>query len=244
MLNYLNDIRNRCYCCVGPTGPRGEPGPAGGPTGPRGEKGEKGEQGIQGPKGEQGIQGPRGEQGIQGVPGPMGPIGPSLSRAAYIVTFNDGTTPNGLAVKSLTRIPLNRMELDISNLITLDVGADTIKFNEIGYYKISFAISAYPEVIGPDFDPTTDIVSVGFRLVGTDNVYVGVGDWVYNGEPEELVAIGIISVEDTNNLYELVNLSKYTIYLDTPDLNDIASNSYFSNAYVTLVIEYLGRQGS
>ena len=97
---------------------------------------------------------------------------------------------------------------------------------------------------GQDFDPTKDIVSVGFRETNTDNVYVGVGEFVYNGESVELSASGIISVVDTAVTYELANLGKYTIYLETPDLNNILSNSYFANPLVTIVIEFLGRPGA
>lgn len=198
----------------------------------RGPKGDQGEQGEPGPQGEQG---PKGEQGEKGEPGS------TLSKAAYIVTFNDSMKVNGVDVLSNNRLPLDRMELNINDLVTLDSDNKTIKFNEIGYYKITFTLSAYPLVNGIDFDPTTDIVSVGFREVNTDNIYIGVGEWVYNGEPVELVGQGVISVVSTDSLYELCNLSKSTIFLETPDLKNIASSSYFSNPLVTVVVEYLGR---
>lgn len=172
---------------------------------------------------------------------PRGNAGPTLIKTAYIVTFNDGTSADGIPVDSLDRIPFDRVELDNNNLVTVDFVEQTIKFNIAGYYKVSFSVSAYPKVNAVDFDPTRDIVSVGFRQTNTDNVYVGVGQWVYNGEPVVLTATGIISVPNPNNLYELVNLGKETIYLESPDLKDIASSSYFSNSLVTLVIEYLGR---
>lgn len=171
---------------------------------------------------------------------PKGEDGTNLIKSAYIVTFNDGTSVDGIPVNSLDRIPFSRVELDNNNLVNVDLNEQTIKFNIAGYYKISFTVSAYPKVNAVDFDPTRDIVSVGFREVNTDNAYVGVGQWVYNGEPVVLPAQGIISVTNLNNTYELVNLSKETIYLESPDLRDISSISYFSNSLVTLVIEYLG----
>lgn len=179
------------------------------------------------------IKGPKGDMG------PTGPAGPNIIRAAYIVTFNDGTNPDGIEVLSNERLPLNRIELDVTNLITLD--DNIIKFNEIGYYKINFTVSAYPKVEQIDFDPTKDIVSVGFKSKDSDNTYVGVGEWVFNGEAVELVAQGIVSVISTNDSYELANLSKQPIYLNTPDLRNINTISYFSNSLVTLVIEYLGK---
>lgn len=157
-----------------------------------------------------------------------------------MVTYNDDTSADGIAVESLGRLPIDRMELDPTNLITLDTNEETIKFNTAGHYKIEFKISAYPSVNGVDFDPTTDIVSVGFRQLDTDNVYVGTGEWVFNGEAVELSATGIIVVTDTNALYELVNLGPSTIYLNTPSIKDIKSKSYFSNSLVTLVVTYLG----
>ena len=90
--------------------------------------------------------------------------------------------------------------------------------------------------------PTTkDIVSVGFRETNTDHIYVGVGEFVYNGEPVELSATGIVAVVDTAVTYELANLGKYTIYLETPDIRNISSKSYFANPLVTMVIDYLGK---
>ena len=204
--------------------------------GPKGEKGDKGDQGIPGEKGDIGPQGPKGDIG------PTGPTGRNLIRTAYLVTFNDGTKEDGVPVLSGNRLPISRVELDISNLVTLNEIEKTIKFNEIGYYKISFTVSAYPSVTGIDFDPKTDIVSVGFRKINTDEVYVGVGEWVFNGEAIELIASGVISVVDTHSLYELANLSIKTIYLNTPDIRNISSSSYFSNPLVTMLIEYLGRQ--
>lgn len=200
-----------------------------GPTGPQGE------QGIQGPRGEQGPPGPQGEQG------PIGQDGPNRIKSAYIVTFNDGTFPDGIPIITEETLPLDRVELDTNNIITLNPADGTIKFNEIGCYKISFTVSAYPEVTGVDFDPTRDYVSVGFRLTGTEQIYVGVGEWIFNGEAQELYASGLLSVVNTTDTYELANLGKYTIYLNTPSIENISSISYFSNPLITIVIEYLGR---
>lgn len=184
---------------------------------------------------------------VKGPRGPIGPTGPSGTanfRSAYIVTFNDGTSIDGIEVESNKRLPIDRVELDISSLVTIDSINKTIKFNELGYYKISFTVSAYPAVNDVDFDPTKDIVSIGFREINTDNSYIGVGQWVYNAEPVQLLGQGIIAVIDKENLYELVNLGKYPIYLLTPDIRNIESKSYFSNSLITMIIEYLGRQGS
>lgn len=210
----------------GPTGPTGEIGP----------KGDKGEQGEIGPRGLQGEIGPTGPKGDKGDPAT------GVQRSTYLVTFNNSKFPDGVPVESNRNLPIERIELDVDNLITLDTTNNLIKFNIHGYYKITFTVSAYPFVNSVDFDPTTDIVSLGFRETGTDNVYVGVGQWVYNGEAIELYAQGIIAVADINKTYELANLSKQTIYLSTPDIANIASHSFFSNPLITILIEYLGEE--
>lgn len=58
--------------------------------------------------------------------------------------------------------------------------------------------------------------------------------------PKEITANGIVAVGDPSILYSLVNLGKKSIYLKTPDLKNINSNSYFVNSPVLITIEYLG----
>ena len=254
-----------CYgmCCgpMGPTGPQGVqglqgiPGPQGvtGNTGPQGVQGLQGPQGLKGeigPTGPTGAQGLQGQQGLQGIPGergvtgPTGPAGPELLRAAYIVTFNDGTAAQGVVVPENERFPLDRSELDISNLVTLDSNDEILKFNVAGYYKMTINIYGYIKLTNAQFNPATDFMSIGFRQIGTDNVYIGASKWCYDEEVDQLTAQGILSVNNPANLYEVVNLGKKSICLDSPDLKNINTNSYFVNPFVNIVIEYLGRQGS
>ncbi len=184
-------------------------------------------------------------QGPTGPEGPVGPAGTNIARSAYLATFNDGTLANGLTVPEGERLPIDREELDISDLITLDTANETIKFNLEGYYKVSFTVSAYVlHSTNSTFDPTTDFVSLGFKKVNTDDIYIGTSQFIPDEIAVELVGQGIISVVNTNELYTLDNLSKRDIYLKTPDLPNIGSTSYFSNPLVTIVIEYLGRQGA
>ncbi len=180
----------------------------------------------------------------QGPTGPTGPAGVNIARSAYLTTFNDGTSANGITVQSGDRLPIDREELDISSLITLDTSDETIRFNVAGYYKITFTVSAYVFYSNSTFDPTTDFVSLGFKLVNTDDVYIGTSQWVLNETPIQLVGQGIISVNDTTALYELVNLGPKNICLNSPDLKNTVSTSYFTNSLITIVIEYLGRQGA
>lgn len=256
-INIDSKCKPSCFSYIGPTGPKGDIGPTG-PATIEVNSTTTGNPGTEARVTNSGTNqvvkldftipagniGPTGPKGDIGPTGPMGPIGTNLLKASYLVKFNNSTTTDGIPVGSNGKIPIDRIELDINNLITFNQTENTIKFNEIGYYKISFNISAYPSVTSLDFNPDTDIVSIGFKQVDTDNVYIGVGQWVYNGEAIELSASGIISVVDTNTSYELSNLSKSTIYLNTPDIKNIASTSYFSNPLVTILIEYLGKQNS
>ena len=72
------------------------------------------------------ICGARGPRGARGPIGPPGPAGVNIVRAAYMVTYNDDTSADGIAVESLGRLPIDRMELDPTNLITLDTNEETI----------------------------------------------------------------------------------------------------------------------
>lgn len=200
------------------------------------------------PRGEQGPQGPIGPQGKDGIQGeigptgPTGPTGPSLSRSAYLVTFNAGQQTEGTPINVGENIPIDREEIDLTNLITLNTTDKTLKFNVAGYYRVTFIVSAYIKTSGIYLDKTKDFVTIGFRLSKTDNIYIGASTFIPADAARQLIGQGIISVVNPNNVYELVNLSNQTIYLDTPDLKDISSISYFTNSLVTVNIEYLGRQ--
>ena len=180
------------------------------------------------------IIGPTGPKGDKGDIGPTGPIGPALStyRNAYLVTYNDGSSSAGIVIPSNEALPLERKELDSTNLVTLDT---------IGYYKLTFIVSSYVKKSEPDFNPNTDFVSIGFRQKNTDNIYIGASTWINDEIAKQITAQGTIAVENTNNIYELVNLSKKDIYLFTPDIINIGSHSYFTNSLITIVIEYLGK---
>ena len=183
-----------------------------------------------------GPTGPKGDKGDQGTAGPL------LIRSAYLITFNGETSIKGVEVESNTQLPITRIELDPTNLNTLVNSNKQIKFNIIGHYKITFITSAYVEKIQEEFNPDNDFITIGFKQTNTDNVYIGASKWIQNEIATQIIGHGIITVENTNNTYELDNLGKKTIYLTTPDIKNIASASYFTNPLVTITIEYLGRQ--
>ena len=176
-----------------------------------------------------------------GPTGPTGPTGINKIKNAYIVTYNTNQFVDGIPVDSEERLPIDRVELDVDQLVTVDSNDETIKFNQIGYYKISFMVSARSLKTDTKFEPESDFVSIGFRQVNTDNIYVGSSKWIYNEEFDIINGQGVVAINNTNDLYELVNISPQIIYLNSPDLNHIKSKSYFTNALVNIVIEYMGK---
>ena len=205
---------------------------------------------IRGPKGEQGFpgeigpQGPQGVPGIQGVPGeigptgPTGPTGPEIINSSYLVSFNESYPTDGYMVASGARLPITRQEININTICTLNDNA--ITFSKIGYYQVTMIVHGYTKSQSGTFDKNKDIISVGFRQVGTDLIYIGCSKWIYNDQPETLFATGILSIDNTEETYELSNISDSTLYLISPFINDLNTNSYFTNSTVTLLIQYLG----
>ncbi len=170
---------------------------------------------------------------------PKGDAGPSLINIAYLITFEEKFADEGLEIKELEKLPITRVELDTGNICTLE--NNLIKFNKDGYYKVTFIARSYVKTTTP-FDASKDFVSLGFREADTDNIYIGGSDFIPDSTSKTIYAQGLLSVADTSKLYELVNLSKRSIYLKTPDLENINSNSYFVNSPVSIIIEYLGKK--
>lgn len=171
---------------------------------------------------------------------PTGPIGINSTKNIYLVTFNDGTNVDEILVKSNSALPINRKELDIYELINLDTSNSTIQFNEIGYYKIT-AIASLSLKKDTIFNSDTDFITLGFKVANTDNVYIGASEWRNDENARQIIMHGVIAVNNLDEQYELVNLGNKDIYLNSPDLNNIKSDSYFTNFLITIIIEYMGR---
>lgn len=171
---------------------------------------------------------------------PTGPIGINSTKNIYLVTFNDGTNVDEILVKSNSALPINRKELDIYELINLDTSNSTIQFNEIGYYKIT-AIASLSLKKDTIFNSDTDFITLGFKVANTDNVYIGASEWRNDEYARQIIMHGVIAVNNLDEQYELVNLGNKDIYLNSPDLNNIKSDSYFTNFLITIIIEYMGR---
>lgn len=242
ILDMINKNKKCRRTGFGPTGSKGEQGEVG-PTGSIGlsETIEVGETKTGDPESKASVV-DRGEPNhILDFTIPSGISELSKIKNAYLVTYNDGTYPDGLNIKVEERIPIDRIELDVDNLVTLNNVEKTLSFNQVGYYKISYIISSMIKETNNNFNPDTDFISIGLRLLNTDNIYIGSSKWGYKNEYTYVSGQGILVVDDIKNIYELVNIGQKDIYILTPDLNNIKSNSYFTNALVNIVVEYLGK---
>lgn len=224
----------------------------------KGPKGDKGDQGPQGLNGENGISEKISIENVETIEPdekarihdrfennthnltfyiPKGEKGNKI-QIANIVTFNALDDPDGIAISTNNRLPIDRKELDTNNIVTINSNEKTIKFNKNGTYKITFTVSAKVKT-NINFDSKEDFVTIAFRQLNTDNIYIGSSQWIYNEQFNQITSSGILSINNINDTYELVNLGPKTIYLNTPDLNHIKSNSYFTNTLVNLIIEYI-----
>ena len=75
------------------------------------------------------------------VQGHKGDSEPNTIRAAYLVTFNGNEPKIGITVNSNGILPIERKELDLTNLVNLNQTENTISFNVIGCYRISIIVS-------------------------------------------------------------------------------------------------------
>lgn len=146
-----------------------------------------------------------------------------------------------MEVKFGGRIPITRKEQDLYSISDFNGTASTILFNRVGVYSIKFIVSADIEDSADEFDETRDFVAIGFRKVNSDDIYIGGSKWIRDGVPAQVYGEGILTITDIATPYELVNMGKNSIFLNSPDLQDTISKSYFVNSVVTLIITSLGR---
>ena len=92
-----------------------------------------------------------------------------------------------------------------------------IQFTETGVYKITFSTNAYVKKTGADFDPKTDFIAVGFRIIGTDDIFAAANTWSFNESATNMFGQGLFVVNDLSKEYELVNLQKKSIYINGAD---------------------------
>lgn len=207
------------------------------PRGVTGATGEKGETGATGEKGEKGDKGETGQQGPQGIKGDKGDAGQVYG--ATMLSYNND--PNnfpveGMEIASGNRLPLDRLELDEDGIITLDSSQRLFKFNRKGVYFVTFSVVGYVKNSDPQYDPSTDFVSVAFREVDREEVIAGAVAWTPEQSGHNIFGQGMIVVNDTSAEFELVNMQQKSMFLTGADIQKTISKSYFAVPMVTLSV--------
>lgn len=203
-----------------------------GPTGPKGDKGDTGEIGPRGLPG---------ETGLRGETGPTGPAGPEKIKSTYIITFNQNYSDDGTEVLENSRLQLQQKGVDSDNICTLDTDNNTLKFALTGTYKIDFTVSLYVKQKDTNtFSLSDDFASVGFRKVDDNVVFSGASAWCKDSMPTTLTSNGLFIVTNTDEEFELYNFTKQSIFLISPNIQNINTESYFVNPLVKITIEYMG----
>lgn len=204
---------------MGPQGLQGPPGPKG-EEGPQGVPGERGPQGIQGPKGDTGQEGPMGPQGLQGIPGPLSiPVG-------YFFTSIESITSSSEDVGPMDPIPIDVQVLDTDGNFYHNKTNNSITFLKSGTYYINYTVQA---------KSTGNYIATGFYENGVDTIYAGNAVWSDGTKPVLINGQGIINVT-IPVIYQLVNLSKSTISIQSPELTNLSTESSFASPLVSIVI--------
>ena len=174
------------------------------------------------------IKGPTGPMGPQGKEGPPGPL--DIPTAIFF-KFNENT--NGEEIKSLARLPFNVKIGDEDNsYFVLNQKDATITFLKSGTYYVHFVVLAHP-INGTQYKDDHDMIAIGFTKVIEDSVYAGGSMWDNNKETVSIVGNGIVNLPYDYEKFDLVNFSKYPIYLDSPP----SAYTYTSSNYINPVIQ-------
>ncbi len=218
----------------GDKGEKGETGPAG-PPGPQGDQGPQGPPGLQGDQGFPGPKGDTGEKGERGEPGPVGPPGPLEIPAALFITFDIEEPATGIKVNANNRIPIELKVSDETNNFTLNSEDNLITIKNPGIYRVDFTLYAMA-ISDTVFVKANDIIAVGLKKPDEPTVYAGASIWNDNQLPTAVVASGIISTTQPDEDFELLNVGKREIYLNSPNLEN---TSFFANPVLMLMIQKL-----
>ena len=201
-------------------GPKGDTGEQG-PPGPIGPKGEEGPQGIPG------IQGPQGETGSKGDPGPLNiPI-------AFVLTTSEDLEGGSQQIESGYNVPLSLKTIDTSSDFYINSQNNTITFFHAGIYRIDYMVVARPSQSG------SNVISLGFKKVGEPTVYAGISVYANSFQSTEIIGQGIINLPYDREWFELTNLGKYPIIIESPLTTSLATESSLVSPVVTIMIQKL-----
>lgn len=196
----------------------------------RGPKGEKGDVGPAGPKGDAG---PQGEQGPKGEDAPL-----DLAAALFLTTSED--LDNGTyIVEPEENFPLALKTMDTQSLFYINSTNNTITFYKKGIYRIDFFVIARPtHPVSPQAG--SNIISVGFKKVGEPTVYAGVSVWANDTQPVLVNGSGVINLTYDKEWFELSNLGKYSVVVESPSIDDLVIESSLVTPAVSILIQKIG----
>lgn len=180
-----------------------------------------------------------GPQGPKGDKGEVGPAGPELIKTALILSYNSEPNtfpPAGLKIASAERVPFNRVETNLGNIVDLKPD-NSITFSETGVYTINFVVNAYNKLQADQFNPATDFVCIGFRECESEKVFAAVNGWTASDIATGLNGQGVFVIDDVSKSYELVNLNKNDVYVNGIDIQKTITNSYFASVIASMVIQ-------
>ena len=119
-------------------------------------------------------------------------------------TAKDVSKKTDLKIEPDERIPLDRIELDVDNLVNLNSEDNLIKFNKIGYYKITIMINA--SILLEKYNNTAIALTAYNAGIGTVDNWIEKGVIKKDGED-----IQNIPYKETNNYVRKI-LRDYKIY--------------------------------
>ena len=70
-------------------------------------------------------------------------------------------------------------------------------------------------------------------------MFSGASSWCKDNMPTTLVSSGLFIVTNTDEEFELYNFTKQSIFLISPNIQNINTSSYFVNPLVKITIEYM-----
>ncbi len=178
------------------------------------------------------IKGPTGPIGPQGIQGPPGPL---LIPTAVFFKFNENN--NGEEIPAKQRIPLSTELGDETNQFTLN-NDNTITFIHKGTYYIDFTVQAHP-INGTTLNDDHDMMAIGFKKVNQSTIYAGGSIWDTNQSTVNIIGKGMVYLDNDNTNFELVNLGKYPIYLNSPPKAYMNTTSPYINPVVSIAIQKL-----
>ena len=193
---------------------------------------------LQGDKGDKGDPGEKGDKGDPGTPAR------NIINSTYLVSLRDPSfviPDEGLEVASGGRLPIKSIHgrSTLKGVVNLNADDNTITFLEVGVYEIIVTINGYVKFTGQDYNVKTDFVSIGFREVDSNNVYIGANDYSPLQTPHNITMIGLLQVADNTIPYEIVNLQKKPLFIIGGEKAQTLTNSYFTTPILTMLIKKL-----